>query len=217
MSKRLWFASIAAAACAAFAASPLVRADDPKPEKPATPPGDGGDKKEPAHPAAPAFKVKDVEGKERTLEEFKGKWVVLEWTNLTCPYVKKFYDPGFMQDLQKTYTAKGVVWLSVCSSAEGKPGNMSPEDWKKAIAEKKIASTAVLLDLDGTMGHAYGATNTPQVWLVCPKGTIYYTGAMDDNRDKKADPAKSNNYLKAALDAVLAGKEPPTAESQPYG
>src|SRR5262245_28895963 len=123
-----------------------------------------------------------------------------------------------MQELQKTYTGKGVISLSVCSSAEGKEGYLKPEDWKKAITEKKIASTAVLLDYDGTVGHAYDAKNTPTVWLVGPKGTIEYTGALDDVKSPKADPKESpKKYLVDALDAVLAGKEPPTAETQPYG
>ena len=212
MTKTSWFVSAALASLATLAAvcAPRpVRADD----KPAAP---GGEPKK-ERPAAPAFKVKDVDGKERTLEEFKGKWVVLEWTNLGCPFVTKHYDPGAMQALQKTWTDKGVVWLSVCSSAPGKQGSMEPDAWKQAIAEKKIASTAVLLDGDGTMGHAYGARTTPHLWVVCPKGTIWYTGAIDDNPSNAPESKATRNYVVEALEAGLAGKEPEVTETKPYG
>jgi peroxiredoxin len=221
LSKKPVTVALALAAGAAFALTsffPVARADGDK-DKPAAPPADGGDKdkKEKERPAAPAFKCKDVDGKERTLEEFKDKWVVLEWTNPNCPFVKKFYEPGFMQNLQKTYTAKGVVWLSICSSAAGKEGYFTAEQWKTMIADKKIASTAVLLDADGVMGKAYGAKTTPHIWVIGPKGTIWYTGAIDDTKDKKADPAKAVNYIVQTLDAGLAGKDPAVTETQSYG
>lgn len=203
MSKlRSLFASLAMAALVAGAFAPLVGAEEKKDEE---------------RPLAPAFKVKDLDGKERTLEEFKGKHVVLEWVNLECPFVKKFYNPGYMQKLQKTYADKGVVWLSICSSAPGKQGHLSAEDWKKAYAEKKMASTAVLLDPDGTVGKAYGAKTTPHMWVIGPKGTIEYTGALDEDRSPQADPAKTKNYVVEALDALLAGKAPATRETVPYG
>lgn len=209
MTKTSWFVSAALAALAAVCAPRPVGADD----SPAAP---GGEPKK-ERPAAPAFKVKDVDGRERTLDELKGKWVVLEWTNLGCPFVKKHYDPGAMQALQKAWAEKGVVWLTVCSSAPGKQGHMDAEGWKKAIAQQKIASTAVLLDADGTMGRAYGARKTPHMWVVCPKGTIWYTGAIDDNPSNAPDAKATRNYVSEALEAGLAGKEPAVTETQPYG
>ena len=222
--KTLAFLALAASTMLGAGLS-LVRADDtmpaPKPgETPAKPgepakPAEGEKKAE--RPAAPAFTLKDLDGKERTLAEFAGKWVVLEWTNYSCPFVKKFYDSGFMQDLQKTYTGKGVVWLSINSSAEGKQGFQSVEEWKKAAADKKVASTAILLDTDGKVGHLYGAKTTPDIRVIDPKGGLVYEGAIDDQNDMKADPKKANNYVVQVLDAVLAGKDAPVKATKPYG
>jgi peroxiredoxin len=194
-------------------------ADPVKPADPATP----ADPKAapPAKPEpvkAPDFTLKDLDGKERKLSEFLGKVVVLEWTNYSCPFVKKHYGPGAMQALQKTYTEKGVVWLSICSSAEGKQGFQKTEDWKKAVAEAKASPTALLPDADGTVGHLYGARTTPDMRIVDAKGFLAYSGAIDDDPSMKSDPAKAKvNYVAQALDAMLAGKEPPTAETKAYG
>jgi hypothetical protein len=187
------------------AGSMTARAEDPKPEAP------------PEAPKAADFTVKDVDGKERKLSEFADKWVVLEWTNYTCPYVKKHYDPGAMQALQTKYVGKGVVWLSICSSGPGLPGNMSPADWKKAIEEKKAKPTAVLLDESGAVGRQYEAKRTPEVRIISPTRTIVYSGAIDDNKDAGADPTKSKNYISTVLDAVLAGKASPIAKTDSYG
>jgi hypothetical protein len=196
------------AALAALSLAPGLFAEDP-PAPPAAPAA------EPA--AAPAFSVKDLDGKERTLAEFKDKWIVLEWTNLTCPFVKKHYAPSNMQGLQETYTKKGVVWLTVCSSGPGKPGNMSPEDWKKAVEKEKCHATAVLLDVDGKMGKAYGAKTTPDIRIVDPKGRLAYEGAIDDAPAKDADVTKARNYVREVLDAALAGKPVPVARTKSYG
>ncbi|HVG93976.1 MAG TPA: thioredoxin family protein [Planctomycetota bacterium] len=197
------FASLAVAALGVAALAPRVAA---------------ADKEETERPMAPAFKVKDYDGKERTLEEFKGKYVVLEWVNLECPFVKKHYNGSAnMQKLQKTYADKGVVWLAICSSAAGKQGHLTPEGWKTAYTEKKMAATTVLIDGDGAVGKAYGAKTTPHMWIIGPKGTIEYTGAIDDDRNPQADPAKTKNFVAGALDALLAGKEPPVRETPPYG
>ena len=186
--------------------------DKPKDDKPA----DGEKKKE--EPAkAPDFTLKDLDGKERKLSEFVGKWVVLEWMNFKCPYVKKHYAKGDMQALQKKYTDKGVIWLSICSSADGKEGFLSVEDWKKAVAEKKAVPTALLPDADGKVGHLYNARTTPDMRIVDPKGNLVYTGAIDDTKDAKADPAKCKNYVAEALDAALAGKPLPTPSTTSYG
>jgi hypothetical protein len=185
--------------------------EEPKPEPPAAP-----EEAEKA-PNAPAFTVKDLDGKDRTLAEFAGKWVVLEWVNPGCPYVKKFYAPGVMQALQKKYVEKGVVWLSVCSTNPAHKDYKTAEQWKAHVAEAKLGATAVLLDSDGVMGKAYGAMKTPEVRIVCPKGTIQYVGAVDDNKDAKADPATARNYVAEVLDAVLADKTPAVTSAAAYG
>jgi len=155
--------------------------------------------------------------------------VVLEWTNYGCPFVKKHYKtvpgateadpatPGNMPSLQKAYTAKGVVWLSICSSAPGKEGHMTPEAWKAAVTERMAAPTAVLLDGDGKVGKLYGAKKTPTVFIVDPKGMIAYTGAVDDTPSPRADPATAKCYVSETLDALLAGKEPLLRETEAYG
>jgi hypothetical protein len=200
-------------------AEPVKPGDPAKPSDPSTPadPGTGDAAKKPAPVKAPDFTLKDLDGKERKLSEFAGKYVVLEWTNYGCPYVKNHYKTNAMQTLQKTYTDKGVIWLSICSSAEGKEGFLSPEDWKKAVAERKAVPTAVLPDADGTVGHLYAARTTPDMRVIDPKGNLIYSGAIDDTPSPRGDPAKAKNYVALVLDAVLAGKEPPLAETKSYG
>ena len=166
---------------------------------------------------APEFTLKDLDGKDRKLSEFAGKTIVLEWTNYSCPFVKKHYGVDAMQALQRTYCAKGVIWLSICSSAEGKEGYQKPEDWKKAVAELKAAPTAVLLDADGTVGRLYGARVTPEMKVIDAKGNVAYSGAIDDDPTKKGEPAKAKNYVALVLDALLAGKESPVVETKAYG
>lgn len=167
---------------------------------------------------APAFEVMDASGKKHTLADSKGKWLVLEWFNKDCPYVKKHYDSNNMQNLQKTYTAKNVTWLTVVSSAKGKQGHQSPADTLKTVADKKAASSAVLLDESGTMGKAYGAKTTPHMYVIDPNGVVAYAGGIDDN--DSSDPkviASSKNFVAAALDAGLAGKKVEVSSSRPYG
>ncbi len=167
---------------------------------------------------APAFEVKDANGKTVTLADTKGKWVVLEWYNKDCPYVKKHYESGNMQSLQKSYTGKNVVWYTVNSSAKGKQGHLSPADTLKNAASTKSLATAILLDESGTMGKAYGAKTTPHMYIIDPNGNIAYAGGIDDN--DSSDPkviAKSKNYVTAALDAGLASKKIEVASARPYG
>lgn len=167
---------------------------------------------------APAFEVKDATGKTRTLAENKGKWVVLEWFNKDCPYVKKHYDSNNMQTLQKNFTGKGVVWFTVVSSAKGKQGHQSPADTLKTAADKKASATAILLDESGKIGKAYGAKTTPHMYVIDPNGNVAYAGGIDDN--DSADSAiipKSKNYVTAALDAGMAGKKIEVASARPYG
>jgi len=167
---------------------------------------------------APAFSVKDWDGKTRTLSEFKGKTVVLEWFNFLCPFVKKHYEPGNMQGLQKKYTGKGVVWLAVCSSADGKPGSATLEGHKNNFKERNAAPTAVLIDLEGTMGRAYGAKTTPHMFVIDKKGVLVYAGAIDDNSSADKEAVKTaKNYVAAALDETLAGKPVSNSATRAYG
>lgn len=168
--------------------------------------------------AAPAFTLKDVDGKTHSLADYKGKIVVLEWTNHGCPYVKKHYDAGNMQKLQKAYTGKGVVWLSICSSAPGKQGHMAPEDWKKKNEEVQTKATAVLLDADGKVGKAYDAKTTPTMCVIDAKGIRAYDGAIDDDpRARGEEIAKARCYVGEVLDALLAGKPSPIRQTKAYG
>ena len=164
---------------------------------------------------APAFTLTDSNGQSHNLSDFKGKFVVLEWLNHGCPFVVKHYESGNMQNLQKEYTGKDVVWLSIVSSAPGKQGHMSPEETNKAKAEKGSAATAILLDEDGKVGKLYDAKVTPELYVINPEGVLVYMGAIDDkNSTDAADVAGAKNYVKQALDEAMAGKpvsEPTTA------
>jgi peroxiredoxin len=167
---------------------------------------------------ADSFTLSDTKGKSHSLADFKGKYVVLEWYNSECPFVKKHYDSNNMQKLQKDYTDKGVVWLSINSSAEGKQGHFSPEEFNKLIKEKKSAPTALLLDHDGKVGKLYGAKTTPHIYIINPEGSVIYQGAIDSKSSAdQADIASSENYVKTTLDAAMAGKKVETTSTKPYG
>ncbi|MBJ7390942.1 MAG: thioredoxin family protein [Chthoniobacterales bacterium] len=167
---------------------------------------------------APAFTLTDSNGQSHNLADFKGKFVVLEWLNHGCPFVKKHYDSNNMQKLQKEYTGKDVVWLSIVSSAPGKQGHMSPAETNQAKEEKGSAATAILIDGDGTVGQLYGARVTPELYVINPEGDLIYSGAIDDK--KSVDPADvegATNYVKQALDEALAGQPVSTPKTEPYG
>jgi hypothetical protein len=167
---------------------------------------------------APDFTLTDTRGGTNTLSSFAGKYVVLEWTSFDCPFVKKHYGSGNMQNLQKTYTAKGVIWLSINSSAPGKQGNYPPEKWNEMIKEKGSAATAVLLDPDGKVGRLYGAKTTPHLFIVNPAGTLIYMGAIDDKPSFSPEDVKiAKNYVQMALDAAMAGQPVETSATQSYG
>ena len=167
---------------------------------------------------APPIELRDSNGKTVRLDAFKGKFVVLEWVNFQCPFVGKHYGSGNMQKLQKDYTEKGVVWLTVCSSAQGKQGHVTAKEANALVAEKGAAPSRFLLDPKGIAGKAYGAKTTPHMFVVDPKGTVVYNGAIDDTPSTdKADIATAKNYLVAALDAAMSGKKVETAATQPYG
>jgi peroxiredoxin len=167
---------------------------------------------------APAFTLTDSNGQSHNLSDFKGKFVVLEWLNHGCPFVLKHYESGNIQSLQKEYTGKDVVWLSIVSSAPGKQGHMSPEEANKTKAEKGSAATAVLIDEDGTVGKLYDAKVTPELYVINPDGVLVYMGAIDDKKSvDAADIAGAKNYVKQVLDEAMAGKPVSEPTITPYG
>ena len=167
--------------------------------------------------AAPDFSLTDANGRKHSLGENKGKWIVLEWFNPECPFVKKHYGSGNMQKLQKEYEGKGVTWMTIDSSAAGKEGNLTPEAAAKKVSEWKINST-LLLDPEGKAGQAYGAKNTPHMFVINPEGKIVYEGAIDSKATPNpADIPTSTNYVKAALDEAMAGKAVSNPDTKPYG
>ncbi len=168
--------------------------------------------------AAPDFQAQDVDGNGHSLSEFKGKYVVLEWFNYDCPFVKKHYGSGNMQALQKKWTGKGAAWLAINSSAEGKQGNYPAKKMKSLAAERKVAATHVLLDPDGRAGRLYGAKTTPHMFVIDPQGVLIYAGAIDDT--PSADPADvktAKNFVDAALTEAMAGKPVTEPSTQSYG
>jgi peroxiredoxin len=167
---------------------------------------------------APAFRGTDTRGQVHALSDFKGKFVVLEWHNQGCPYVKKHYSSGNMQRLQKEWTGKGVVWLTVISSAPGAQGHVTAEQADAYVRERQAAPTAVILDASGEIGRAYDAKTTPHMIVIDPAGRLIYDGAIDDKPTTDvADVASAQNYVSAALAAAMAGKPVATAATKPYG
>ncbi len=166
---------------------------------------------------APAFTGKDSSGKTLSLGDFADRTVVLEWTNNECPYVRKHYDSGNMQKLQAEAAAQGVMWLSIISSA---PGNQGYVDGARANAltkERNAKPAAVILDPEGAIGHLYDAKTTPHMYVI-EKGKLVYMGGIDDIRSTRVeDVAKANNYVRAALAEIKAGKPVSTPEATPYG
>lgn len=167
---------------------------------------------------APDFTLKDINGTEHSLSDFKGKIVVLEWTNYDCPFVKKHYGSGNMQALQKKYTDQGVVWLSINSSAPGKQGNFTVDQWRKRSREAGANGTAILTDADGKVGKLYGAKTTPHMFVIDASGAVAYQGAIDSERSWDPKTVKgAENYVAKALDALLSGKSVAEQETKPYG
>ena len=167
---------------------------------------------------APAFSVADTNGNMHSLEQYRGKWVVLEWLNHGCPYVRNHYDTGTMQALQKKYASQGVVWLSIVSSAPGKQGHYSNEKANKLTEDKNAAPHAVLIDSPGTIGRTYHARTTPHMFVVNPEGNIVYMGGIDDTSTTSANRLKTARPLvDLALQEAMAGKPVTVPTSQPYG
>ncbi len=166
---------------------------------------------------APAFRLTDSNGKARSLADFKGKTVVLEWTNAECPFVKKHY-AGNMQALQKAAAKDGVVWLTVNSGAPGKQGHVDGAGANAIVKAKGAAPTAYLLDAKGDVGRAYAAKTTPHMYIVDPAGKLVYMGGIDDTPTADvADIKTAKNYVTAALADLKAKRAVQTASSKPYG
>ena len=188
-------------AITAFAATALYAADVP-----------------PVGSAAPDFSAPDANSKTQSLAQYKGKYVVLEWFNPECPFVKKHYGSDNMQKLQQEYTSKGVVWLTIDSNAPGSEGNISAEQAKKIMDSWKTKQTALVLDPESKIAKLYGAKNTPNMVIINQDGKIVYEGAIDSKATPNpADIPSSTNYVKSALDESLGGKPISNAQTKPYG
>lgn len=167
---------------------------------------------------APAFSATDSNGRTVKLADFQGRYVVLEWTNAGCPFVRKHYDSGNMQATQKEAVAQGAVWLSVISSAPGKQGHVSGEQANALSRERKATPTHVLLDEKGELGRLYDAKTTPHLFMVGKDGKLIYAGGIDDVASADpADIAGATNYVQLALSESLAGKPLSHAVTRPYG
>lgn len=167
---------------------------------------------------APAFTATDTNNNVHKLSDYNGKFVVLEWTNRDCPYTRKHYQSGNMERLQHEWTQRGVVWLTVVSSAPGEQGYVIGGEENAYLAEMKAAPTAVLLDPTGQLGHLYDAKTTPHMFVIDPKGVLIYDGAIDDRATTDvSDIAGAKNYVVQALQEAMAGKQVTVATSRPYG
>lgn len=167
---------------------------------------------------APDFTGIDTKGQEHKLSDFKGKNVVLEWSNHECPFVVKHYGSGNMQKLQKEATENDVIWLTIVSSAEGKQGHTSGTEAEKIMENAGTASTARILDPSGEIGKLYGAKTTPHMFIVDKEGILAYAGAIDSDSSFKQEAIEgATNYVQAALSSLEAGKAIEVASTKPYG
>jgi peroxiredoxin len=167
---------------------------------------------------APDFTATASNGRTYRLSELRGKFVVLEWHNNGCPYTRKHYESGNMQHLQKEWTAKGVEWFTVISSAPGTQGYMTADQENAYITKMGAAPTAALLDPNGDLGHLYDAKTTPHMIIINPQGVVIYDGAIDDHSSSDAsDIPMSKNYVSMALSDAMSGKPVSVPVSRPYG
>lgn len=167
---------------------------------------------------APEFTAVDTNGVEHSLSDFKGKNVVLEWSNHECPFVVKHYEPGNMQKIQKAATDDGVVWLTIVSSAEGKQGNVNNEEANKIMSDAGAHATAKILDPSGEIGKLYDAKTTPHMFVINAEGVLVYAGAIDSDSSFKQDSiANATNYVTDALASLKAGEEIKVSSTKPYG
>lgn len=168
--------------------------------------------------SAPDFTLTDTTGKPVKLSDYRGKYVVLEWTNPGCPYVRKHYDSGNMPTTQREAVAKGVVWLSINSTEKASYDYLEPAQLTAWMKERKAAPSAVLMDVDGTAGQAYGARTTPHMYIVNPQGQLVYAGGIDSIPSSNPEDIKrAVNYVKQGLGEALAGKPISQAATRPYG
>ena len=166
---------------------------------------------------APDFTATDINGKPVKLSDYKGKVVVLESYNLDCPFCANHFKTGSMQELQKEMTDKGVVWLLVNSVNPKHSNYRTPEQARAEWEKQKISATAWLDDSAGNIGKAYGMRTTPQMYVINKEGVLVYDGAIDDQATPNHDPRKARNYVREALNQVLAGEKVTVSETKPYG
>jgi len=166
---------------------------------------------------APDFTGTDINGKTVKLSDYKGKIVVIESYNSDCPFCKNHYRTGATQDLQKELAANNVVWLMVDSVNPKNPSHRTPEQARAEWTEKKIAATAWIDDSSGDIGHLYDMRTTPHTFVIDASGTLVYAGAMDDHPDPVHDPRTARNYVKEAVEDLLAGKPIEVSQTKPYG
>jgi peroxiredoxin len=167
---------------------------------------------------APDFSVVDAYGNMHSLSDYEGQYLILEWLNHDCPFVRKHYDGNNMQELQEKYTEKGVVWLSVISSAPGTQGYLEPEEARSITQEKNASPTAVLLDVEGVMGRAYDARVTPHMYIINPDGVLEFNGAIDDRPTARPrDLEGAHNYVVAAMTSLMNGQPVEVTTNTPYG
>ena len=167
---------------------------------------------------APDFSAPDLQGKAVKLSDYRGKYVVLEWTNPECPYVQRHYNSGNMPELQKEFGSKDVVWLTVNSTNQSSSEFKSAQQMSKWLGEKGAAPKATLIDKDSAVGKLYDARTTPHMYVVDPKGKLIYAGAIDDKRWASAEATKqAKNHVRAALGEAMAGKPVSVTATSPYG
>lgn len=167
---------------------------------------------------APDFEVMDANGNMHSLSDYEGQYVILEWLNHGCPYIRKHYDGNNMQRLQEKYTEQDVVWLSVISSAPGTQGYMEPEEARQSVEEYNASPTAILLDTEGTMGKKYDARVTPHMFIIDPDGIVRYNGAIDDKPTPRASSLETaHNYIEAAMTSLMNGEDVEVKSNTPYG
>jgi AhpC/TSA family len=167
---------------------------------------------------APAFTGTDTSGQKVSLDQYRGKTVVLEWTNPECPFVQKHYGSGNMQALQKEAASQGVVWISIYSSAPGEQGFVTAAAADRLTHDRGAAPTRVILDPTGAIGHLYNARTTPHMFVIDPAGKLVYMGGIDDKpTTSKSDIQGANNYVRAALKDLAGGRSVATPVSRPYG
>ena len=198
------------------AALALLAACSPATEAPET--GATETAEAPTADMAPAFTLVDAEGVERSLADFRGRTVVLEWTNEGCPYVQKHYEAGAMQALQREATGDGVVWLTIISSAPGEQGFVEGDAAREWQSRNNAAATHLLLDPEGTVGRLYDAKTTPDMRIIDPEGRLMFVGGIDDRPTNKIEDLDgANNYVRAALTDMEEGRAVATPFATPYG